>query len=64
VRFKRTRRDDPRARLAQDVRRTAGYMAAIVEDASRLGVPVPDLAAGCVNAWRRWGRHLESGSKT
>jgi hypothetical protein len=34
-------------------------MEAIVDNANRLGLPVPDLAVGCVNAWRRWGRHLE-----
>jgi hypothetical protein len=61
VRWKRTRRHDPRARLVEDVKRTAGFMAAVVQDATRLGLPVPDLAAGCVNAWRRWGRHLEGG---
>ena len=59
VRFKRTRRDDPRARLIEDVRRTAGFMAAVIQDAERLKVTVPELAAGCVSAWRRWGRHLE-----
>jgi hypothetical protein len=59
MRWRRKRRDDPRARLAQDIRRTAGFMAAVVQDASRLGVPVPELAVGCLNAWRRWGRHLE-----
>jgi hypothetical protein len=59
MRFKRRRRDDLRSRLAEDVRRTAGLMAAVIQDAARLGVPVPDLAAGCVSAWRRWSRHLE-----
>jgi hypothetical protein len=57
--WRRKQRDDPRARLAQDIRRAAGFMAAIVDEASRLGLPVPDLAAGCVSAWRRWSRHLE-----
>jgi hypothetical protein len=59
MRFKRRRRDDPRSRLAEDVRRTSGLMAAVIQDATRLGVPVPDLAAGCARAWRRWSRHLK-----
>lgn len=59
MRFKRRRRDDPRSRLAEDIRRTAGLMAAVIQEAARLGVPVPDLAAGCVSAWRYWGRHLD-----
>jgi hypothetical protein len=59
MRWKRTRRrEDRHARLAEDVRRTAGYMAAVVQDAERLKVSVPELALGCVSAWRRWARHL------
>lgn len=60
MRWKRTRRHDPRARLADDVRRTAGLMAAVVQDAERLKVTVPELALGCASAWRRWARHLAS----
>ena len=58
MRWKRTRRGNPRARLADDVRRTAGLMAAVVADAERLRVSVPDLALGCASTWRRWARHL------
>lgn len=54
-----TRRDDPRSRLAQDAQRVAGFTEAIVNEATRLGLPVPELAVGCVNAWRRWARYLE-----
>jgi hypothetical protein len=59
MRWKRTRRDDPRARLADDIRRTAGLMAAVVADAERLKVSVPELALGCVSAWSRWARRLK-----
>jgi hypothetical protein len=59
MRWRRRRRDDPRVRLAQDIRQIAGFMAAVVDQAERLHLEVPDLAAGCVNAWRRWGRYLE-----
>jgi hypothetical protein len=62
MRWKRTRRHDPRTRLADDIRRTAGLMAAVVQDAARLGVPIPNLAADCVSAWHRWGRHLKDHS--
>jgi hypothetical protein len=58
MRWKRTRREDPRARLADDIRRTAGLMAAVVADAERLRVAVPDLVLGCASAWQRWARHL------
>jgi hypothetical protein len=58
VRWKHTRKHDPRARLADDVRRCAGLMAAVVADAERLRVSVPELALGCASAWRRWARHL------
>jgi hypothetical protein len=58
MRWKRTRKDDPRARLADDVRRCAGLMAAVVQDAERLKVTLPELALGCVSARRRWGRYL------
>ena len=58
MRWKRTRKDDPRARLAADIARCAGYMAAIVADADRLKVSIPELALGCASAWRQWARRL------
>jgi hypothetical protein len=58
VRWKRRRREDRGARLADDVRRAAGFMAFVLQDAERLKVPIPELAYGCVSAWRRWTRHL------
>jgi hypothetical protein len=39
MRWKRIRRDDRRTRLADDVRRTAGLMAAVIADAERLKLP-------------------------
>jgi hypothetical protein len=33
-------------------------MAAVVQEAARLGVTAPELAASCVSTWGRWGRHL------
>jgi hypothetical protein len=58
--WRRKRRDDPRARLAQDIQRVTGFMEAVHDEAKRLGLPVPDLAAGCLSAWRRWSRHLDN----
>jgi hypothetical protein len=46
------------ARLVQDITRCAGLMAAVVADAERLRMSVPELALGCASAWRRWARHL------
>jgi hypothetical protein len=69
MRWRRRRRHDPRARLAQDIRRISGFMAVVVDEdededeAGRLDVHEPDLAAGCVNAWSRWGRHLEDADR-
>jgi hypothetical protein len=60
VRWKHTRKDDPRARLVDDVRRAAGMIAAVVQDAERLKVTVPELAQGCSSAWRQWARHLSA----
>jgi hypothetical protein len=37
-------------------------MAIVVDDAERLGLPVPELARGCVRAWRTWAEHLAGGS--
>ncbi len=62
MRFKltwlRRRRADRRDLLREEVRRCAGWMAIIVEDAERLDLPVPGPARGCVRTWRTWGEHL------
>lgn len=55
---RRRRREDRRAWVIEDVRRCAGWMAAIVAEAERLGLPVPELAHGCVRAWWTWHDHL------
>jgi hypothetical protein len=33
-------------------------MAAVVAEAERLKVAVPELALDCASAWRRWARRL------
>jgi hypothetical protein len=53
------RREDRRAWVVEDVARCAGWMAALVAEAEALDLPVPELARGCVRAWRRWGQYLE-----
>jgi hypothetical protein len=50
---------DDRRRLADDVRRTAGYMEAVVTRARRLDVAVPEAIAVCVDTWRGWYRSLD-----
>jgi hypothetical protein len=45
-------------RLADDARRTAGYMAAVLADAQRAGAEVPDGVAACVSVWRTWTDRL------
>jgi hypothetical protein len=55
----RRRRSDPRARLADDVRRLAGYAESVVAHADRLDVEVPEELADCVVMWWRWSRDLK-----
>jgi hypothetical protein len=52
-------KEDPRARLADDIRRAAGYMEAIVAQAERLDMPVPQAIHTCVAVWRGWFRALD-----
>jgi len=51
--------EDERRELADDVRRTAGYMQAVVDRARRLDVPVSEALVVCVDAWRGWFRTLD-----
>jgi hypothetical protein len=44
--------EDRRRRVADDVRRTAGYMEAVVEQARRLDMAVPGAIVVCVDTWR------------
>ena len=49
---------DPRRRLADDARRTAGLMAAVLTDARRRGAEVPDALPASVTVWRSWAGRL------
>jgi hypothetical protein len=51
-------KSDPRRRLADDARRTAGLMAAVLTDARRAGADVPDGVAASVTVWRTWAGRL------
>jgi len=50
---------DAERRLADDVRRTAGYMEAVVTRARELDVIVPEAIAVCVDTWRGWVRSMD-----
>lgn len=45
--------------LADDVRRTAGYMEAVVTRARRLDVAVPEALTVYIATWRGWFRGLD-----
>jgi hypothetical protein len=50
---------DAERRLADDVRRTAGYMEAVVDRARRLDLPAPPAVSICVDTWRGWVRSMD-----
>jgi hypothetical protein len=50
---------DAQRRLADDVRRTAGYMDAVVTRARALDVTVPEAIGVCVDTWRGWVRSMD-----
>jgi hypothetical protein len=52
------RKQDPKSRLADDARRTAGYMEAVAADARRQGAELPDAMLACVLVWRHWSARL------
>lgn len=52
---------DAERRLADDVRRTAGYMDAVVTRARALDVTVPEAIAVCVDTWRLGPEHGPQG---
>jgi hypothetical protein len=58
--LRRWRRHVPerRARLADDVRVLAGFADAVVSEARRLGLEVPEGVAACVVVWSNWARRL------
>jgi hypothetical protein len=45
-------------RLADDARRTAGLMGAVLTDAERAGAEVPDDVTASVTIWRAWAGRL------
>jgi hypothetical protein len=50
--------DEQRARLADDVRRLAGFADAAVATARRLGAEVPEGVAACPLVWSHWADRL------
>jgi hypothetical protein len=57
-RWWRRRRVEQRARLADDVRRLAGFADAAVAVARHLDADVPDGVAACPLVWTRWADRL------
>jgi hypothetical protein len=57
-RWWRRRRVERRARLADDMRRLAGFADAAAAQASRLGAEVPEGVAACALVWHHWARRL------
>jgi hypothetical protein len=57
-RWWRRRKVEQRARLADDVRRLAGFADAAVTTARRLGAEVPDGVAACPLVWSHWADRL------
>ena len=52
------REQDPKIRLADDARRAAGYMDAVVTDARRQGAELPEATLACVTVWWHWAARL------
>jgi hypothetical protein len=48
-----------RRRLVEDVHRTVGLMAAVLADARRARVEVPDGVTASVTVWRSWAADLD-----
>jgi hypothetical protein len=57
-RWRQRRQQDWRERLIVDIHRTAGLMRAVIVDARRLGVEVPDGVEVAVWIWRSWADRL------
>jgi hypothetical protein len=55
---KHNREDERRTLLHDDIRRCAGYMESIIQEARRLDVTVPSALVVCTDAWRGWHRSL------
>jgi hypothetical protein len=50
---------DRRRRLADDAHRTTGLMAAVLADARRARVEVPDGVTASIAVWRAWAADLD-----
>jgi hypothetical protein len=57
-RWRRARRYERRARLAQDAHRTVGMLAAVLADAERASAEVPDGVGACLAVWSAWSTRL------
>jgi hypothetical protein len=51
---------DRRRRLAEDVDRTRGLMAAVIADARRAGAEVPIGVTASITVWRSWADRLRA----
>jgi hypothetical protein len=56
--MRRRRTPNERRQLADDVRRTAGFMAVVVGEAGRLDLEIPEDVVAAVVAWRVWAQAL------
>jgi hypothetical protein len=52
-------RPDQRRVVADDARRTVGYMAAVIDRARRADISVPPAIETCVETWRGWFRAMD-----
>jgi len=57
-RWRRRRQVTQRAQLADDARRTVGYMASVLADAERARAEVPEGVGACLTVWRSWAGRL------
>jgi hypothetical protein len=56
--MRRRRTRNKRRQFADDVRRTAGFMAVVVGEAGHLGLEIPQDVVAAVVAWRLWAQAL------
>jgi hypothetical protein len=57
-RWRRRRQAGQRARLADEVRRLAGWSHLVAAEARRLGADVPEGVAACATVWSHWADRL------
>jgi hypothetical protein len=51
--------EDVQREVAEDARRTVGYMDSVVTRARRADVSVPGGVTACVDVWRGWVRSMD-----